>query len=91
MENILEFLLVIFAFRAEYYDLREDDFGKGMAWAYDNAMDMLYYASRGEWDYLRQFGWSDEAEALLEKIDRKNLDPWNLRDIVKKEMWENEM
>ena len=90
-ENIMKLLITIFAFRAEYYDHREDNYAKGMAWAYENAIDMAYYASRGDWECLRQFGWSDEAEALLEKIGYDNFDAWEIRDIIKKEMWENEV
>ena len=45
---------------------------------------MLAYAATGNWDCLRQFDWSDEAEELINKLG-PDIDFWELKDIIKKE------
>lgn len=70
-EKIFRMLFIMFALRAKFYNdkwMREDDYtALGMDCAYGNACDMLRYAMAGEWDYLRQFGWADEAEEILDR------------------------
>lgn len=88
MNDILKLAYVIFAFRAEYYYMREDDFSRGMAWAYDAATTLCYHVLKGEVDNIRQYAWSDEAEALLEKFNNEVIAPWDLQELVKKKMQE---
>lgn len=79
-KKIFKVLAAIFALRASYYnDTKHYD----MAVAYSDAFDMLAYAATGNWDCLRQFGWSDEAEALIEKIGT-DIDFWDLETLISK-------
>ena len=72
-EKIMRFVAIILALRAKYWNnkAREnyDEVAMGAGIAYDNAFDLLRYAMAGEWDYLRQFSWSDEAEEILDRYD----------------------
>lgn len=81
MENkrVLKILAAIFALRARYYKIRQD---YDAAVAYDNAFDMLAYAANESYDCLRQFGWCDEAESLIDKLG-ENIDFWELEDYIK--------
>lgn len=78
-KRILKILGAIFAMRAHYYAERKE---YGAATAYDDAFDMLAYAANESWDCLRQFGWSDEAEDLIDKVG-DDIDFWELEDIIK--------
>lgn len=64
-EKILKVLAAILAMRAKYYEKRKDHWS---ASAYESAYFMLMYAACEDWDCLRQFGWSDEAEALINEV-----------------------
>lgn len=77
--KILKVLAAIFAMRAQYYHEKEEYWA---AVAYDDAFDMLAYAANGNWDCLRQFGWSDEAEDLINKVGA-DIDFWKLEDIIR--------
>lgn len=79
-KRILKILGAIFAMRARYYHERKEH---AAAVAYDNAFDMLAYAANESWDCLRQFGWSDEAEDLIDKVGA-DIDFWDLEDLIKK-------
>lgn len=72
-EKIFRMLFTMFALRAKFYNdkwMREDDYtALGMSCAYGNACEMLRYAMNGDWDCLRQFGWADEAEEILDHYD----------------------
>ena len=85
MENkkIFKVLGAIFALRARYYDERGEHWA---ASAYINAFDMLAYATQENgkgWENLRQFGWSDEAEELIDKLGA-DIDFWDLEDFIRK-------
>ena len=79
LKKILKILGAIFAMRAQYYHERKEH---DTAVAYDNAFDMLAYAATQNWDCLRQFGWSDEAADLIDKIGT-DIDFWDLEEIIK--------
>ena len=78
-KKIFKILAAIFAMRSKYYQEREN---YSAAVAYRDALDMLAYAVNGNWDYLSQFGWSDEAEDLINKVGA-DVDFWDLEDLVK--------
>lgn len=78
-KKILKILATMFAMRARYYHERKEH---DSAVAYDNAFDMLAYAVNGNWDCLSQFGWSDEAEDLINKVGA-DIDFWDLEDLIK--------
>lgn len=78
-KKILKILGAIFAMRSQYFTSRQQ---YGAAAAYDNAFDMLAYAATGNLDCLRQFGFSDEAEELIEKVG-ENIDFWDLENLIK--------
>lgn len=78
-KKILKILAAIFAMRAVYYRDRGEH---AAAIAYDNAFDMLAYAVNENWDCLSQFGWSDEAEDLINKVGA-DIDFWDLEDLIK--------
>ena len=85
-KKIFYTLAAMFLMRAKYWNGKAkenyDEIALGNATAYDNAFNMLAYALRGNWDYLRQFGWSDEAEELINKVGT-DIDLWKLEEIVK--------
>ena len=88
MEKKLFYILAaIIAMRAKYWNEKAknnyDEVALGCTTAYDNAFDMLAYAINGNWDCLRQFGWSDEAEELINKIGT-DIDLWELEDFIRK-------
>lgn len=61
--KIVKMLAAIFALRAKYYT------EKGWnheAVVYEDAYDMLSYAADGDLNALRQYGWSDEAEDIID-------------------------
>lgn len=64
-KKILKILATMFAMRSKYYEENEM---YSAAIAYRDAFDMLAYAVNGNWDCLSQFGWSDEAEDLINKV-----------------------
>ena len=72
-EKIFRFLVIIFALRDKWYANKwreeEDYIALGEASAYNNAYYMVKYAMEGDWDALRQFGWADEAEEILDRYD----------------------
>lgn len=78
-EKIFKILAAMFALRAKYYHERKEH---DIAVTYDNAFDMLAYAATGRWDCLSQFGWSDEAEDLINEIGI-DIDFWDLEDLIK--------
>ena len=80
LKKLLKILGAIFAMRAVYYTERGEHLS---AMAYENAFDMLAYAANGNWDCLSQFGWSDEAEDLINKVGA-DIDFWDLEDLIKK-------
>ena len=80
-KKILKILGAIFAMRAVYYHNHGEH---APAVAYDNAFDMLAYAVNGNWDCLSQFGWSDEAENLINKVGA-DIDFWELEELIKGE------
>lgn len=87
MEKKLFYILAaIIAMRAKYWNEKAkanyDEVALGCTIAYDNAFDMLAYAINGNWDCLRQFGWSDEAEELINEVGT-DLDLWSLEDLIK--------
>lgn len=86
-KKIVKTLAAIYAMRAVYWANKSkenyDEMALGMSCAYDNAFNMLAYAVMDKWDCLRQFGWSDEAEELINKIG-EDIDFWELEDIIKK-------
>lgn len=59
-KKIFYTLAAIFLLREEYWNSKAkenyDEVALGQTIAYDNAFNMLAYALRGDWDYLRQFG-----------------------------------
>ena len=73
--------------RAKYWNNKakanHDEVAMGAGIAYDNAFDLLAYAINGNWDCLRQFSWSDEAEELINKIGT-DIDLRDLEDLIKK-------
>ena len=77
-KKVLKILGAIFAMRAEYYRERKE---YGAAVAYDDAFDMLAYAANERWDCLSQFGWSDEAEELINKVG-VDIDFWDLEELI---------
>lgn len=79
-KKIFKILAAMFAMRAEFYQKREDH---RAAVAYRDAFDMLAYAVNGSWDCLSQFGWSDEAEDLINKVSA-DIDFWDLEDLIQK-------
>ena len=82
--KIMKILAAIFLMRCVYWHNKGEH---GIGIAYDNAFDMLVYAVRGEGpglDCLRQFGWFDEAEDLINKVG-EDIDFWDLEDLIKKE------
>lgn len=88
MEKKLFYILAaIIAMRAKYWNNKakanHDEVAMGAGIAYDNAFDLLAYAIHGNWDCLRQFAWSDEAEELINKIGI-DIDLWDLEDLIKK-------
>lgn len=84
-EKIFRMLYIMFALRAKYYNdkwNREDDYtALGMDCAYSNAYEMLAYAMAGDWDAIRQFGWADEAEEILDRYDN-SLDIETIKAII---------
>ena len=78
-EKLFYILAADLAMRAKYYSERKD---YDAAVAYDNAFDMLAYAINGNWECLRQFGWSDEAEELINKVGI-DIDLWDLEELIK--------
>lgn len=76
--KIMKILAAIFALRSKYYNSKGDHVASG---CYSDAFDMLAYACRGRWDNLRQFGWSDEAEEIIENVG-ENIDFWDLEDYI---------
>lgn len=84
-EKIMRLLAITFALRAKFYNdkwNREDDYtALGMDCAYSNAYEMLTYAMAGDWDAIRQFGWTDEAEEILDRYD-DNLDLDTIKAII---------
>lgn len=87
-KKIMKILAAIFLMRAVYWANKSkenyDEMALGLSCAYDNAFDMLAYAATDNWDCLRQFGWSDEAEELIDKVGA-DIDFLDLKDIIKKE------
>lgn len=80
MDKKLFYILAAdFLMRANYYHGRKD---YNAAVAYDDAFDMLAYAINNNWDCLRQFSWSDEAEDLINKIGT-DIDLWELEELIK--------
>lgn len=86
-KKIMKILAAIYAMRAKYWANKSkekyDEVALGLSCAYDNAFDMLAYAATGNFDCLRQFGWSDEAEELINKVGA-DIDLWKLEEIIKK-------
>ena len=80
-KKIMKILAAMFALRAKYYNGRGDH---SASVAYNDALDMLAYACRGNWDSLRQFGWSDEAEEIIDNVG-EDIDFWDLEDFI----WDN--
>ena len=78
-KKILKILGAIFAYRANYYHFRGNH---DAAVAYDNAFDMLAYAAEGNWNCLSQFGWSDDAEDIVNKLG-EDIDFWDLEEKIK--------
>ena len=78
--KMFKILAAIFAMRSAYYQSIKE---YGTAIAYDNAFDMFAYAAKGDWDCLSQFGWYDEAEALINEVGT-GIDFWDLEDLIKK-------
>lgn len=78
-KKILKILAAIFVMRSKYYEAHDM---YSTAIAYRDAFDMLAYAANGNWDCLSQFGWSDEAEDLINKVG-VDVDFWDLEDLVK--------
>lgn len=74
------------ALRAKYWADKSkenyDEMALGMSCAYDNAFNMLEYTTTENWDCLRQFGWSDEAEDLIEKVGT-DISLWDLETMIK--------
>lgn len=73
------FLAANFLMRAKYYDERKE---YGVAVTYESAFVMIAHAINGSYDCLRQFGWSDEAEELIDKIGT-DIDPWDLENLIR--------
>lgn len=82
-KKIMKILAAIFLMRCVYWHSKSDFNYHMIGAAYDDAFDMLAYAANGNWDCLRQFGWSDEAEELINKIG-DDIDFWDLEDLIKK-------
>lgn len=80
-EKIMKMFAAILAMRANYYNARDDHHA---AVAYENAFEMLVYAYEGGWDYLRQFGFSDAAEDLIDRVG-SDIDLRELREIINAE------
>ena len=85
----LKILAAIFALRARYYRERweqeQNEVFLGEGCAYENAFDMLAYAAQDNgwgWDCLCQFGWADEAEAIINKLGA-DVDFWDLENFIK--------
>lgn len=83
-KKIMKILAAIFLMRCVYWHGKSDFNYHMIGTAYDDAFDMLAYAANGNWDCLRQFGWSDEAEELINKVG-DDIDFWDLEDLIKKE------
>jgi len=83
-EKIFKILAANFAIRSAYYHIHGN---RDMRLAYDDAFDMLAYATKGRWDCLSQFGWMDEAEELVDKVGEQ-IDFWELEEIVKTDAFE---
>lgn len=79
-KKLFKILAAIFALRAKYYN--EKGYHEAAS-AYDNAFDMLAYAVNGRWDCLAQFGWSDEAEDIINTVG-ENIDFWDLENLIEK-------
>ena len=86
-KKIMKILAAIYVMRAKYWASKAkegyDEVALGLSCAYDNAFDMLAYAATGNFDCLRQFGWSDEAEELINKVG-VDIDFWDLEELIKK-------
>lgn len=86
-KKIMKILAAIYVMRAKYWadeaKIKYDEAALGLSCAYDNAFDMLAYAATGNLDCLRQFGWSDEAEELINKVG-DDIDFWDLEELIKK-------
>ena len=78
-KKILRVLAAIFALRAKYFDSRGDHWS---ASAYESAYYMLSYAAMGWVDELRQFGWSDEAEALIDEAG-EDVDFYKIMELIR--------
>lgn len=76
--KIMKMLGAIYALRSKYYSQRGDHH---MAVAYSDAFDMLAYACNGSLENLRQFGWSDDAEDIIDNVG-ENIDFWDLEDYI---------
>lgn len=83
-KKIMKILAAIFLMRCVYWHNKSDFNYHMIGTAYDDAFDMLAYAVNGNWDCLRQFGWSDEAEELINKVG-DDIDFWDLEELIKKE------
>ena len=85
-EKIFKILAAMFAMRAQYWANKSkekyDEMAVGLSCAYDDAFDMLAYAVNGRWDCLFQFGWSDEAEDLINKVGI-DIDFYELEDLIR--------
>ena len=77
-DKIMKMLAAIFALRAKYYS---DKGWHQEAVAYEDAFEMLAYACSGRLNSLRQFGWSDEAEDILDNVGT-NIDFWDLQEYI---------
>ena len=77
-KKIFKILAAMFVMRSKYYQERKMH---STAIAYRDAFDMLAYAVNENWDCLSQFGWSDEAEDLIDKIG-SDIDFWDLEDLI---------
>lgn len=78
-KKLLYITAAMFAMRSKYYHERGYH---EMAVSYDDAFDMLEYAISENWDCLRQFGWSDEAEELINKVGT-DIPLWKLEAMIK--------
>lgn len=86
-KKMMMILATIFAMRAKYWANKSkekyDEMALGLSCAYNDAFDMLAYVITNNWDCLRQFGWSDEAEDLINKIGT-DIDLWDLEEKIHK-------
>ena len=83
-KKIMKILAAIFLMRCVYWHNKGTFADHMIGGAYDDAFDMLAYAASGRWDCLAQFGWSDEAEELINKVG-DDIDFWDLEELIKKE------